>query len=764
MRTQRTLRDGVKLSLASALAATLLVPSGCKQVEDIADKVKGEEAKDESEDKKEETEDKKEETKEEAAPEEKSADPKVDPTPVKEEEIEAVPVEELHTGLDLMLKMVPSDKAEFVIARDPTVFADYMEQGVKFMDGPIEKLTGGEAGNPAMMAELGDLVEAYREVSKFHDKVAPAIDSSGLLPKEGMAWIEENNAEYVVFNGGDPTALQKFVEAIEPGKGENFSHCKAIDGLEGWNVCSKKEGDLGGYKPADDPKPLRDKLTGRVPGIELDDANIIVQMAPDGKPIDAAVTTIPGSIHVAVAMPEGGKEVDELSKALSVGEAKTLANVAPGAGFIWGHVEPKLLEEALKGMGSDAPPPAKDFVGSMTGDFVFAGTVDPGGVVLQAGVSDASKFAGVLTLAEMMSSEVPKELPELGNAKLTFEKLAIEGGGNKADALHVGVTGINEADILKSYTGLHMDAWAFASGDVFTLALGPNTEGVGKLLETKGTGPSEELLAALPPELADGLKKKEVSFAMHMPMDFLQGKQMHDLVASALKEVPDAKPEQVLSLLSLASPLSNASMWMAQPDGKMVFHASVHGIGNTETEEGKVALEAAHKVVDGAEPEAEFGPIATKFAASPMAYAYKARAGSEGPGYMIGSGVGAVAAAALVAVPVAMGSANAALADDLGVTPDAPEPEIVEPTPPKPVKTTKKPAEPKKPKKDPKKDEPKKDPKKDEPKEDPKKDDPKRPTGGDDGGKDKPLPPKPTPDAPDPDEPRKRRLGRGGGR
>ena len=758
MRTQRMLRDGVKLSLASALAATLLVPSGCKQVEDIANKVKGEEAEDESKDKEEATEEDKEETKEEAAPEEKSADPKVDPTPVKEEEIEAVPVEELHTGLDLMLKMVPSADAEFMLARDPTVFVDYMEQGVKFMDGPIEKLTGGEAGNPAMMAELGDLVDAYREASKFHDKVVPAIDDSGLLPKEGVAMIKDGKKEYIVFNADDPTALHKFVQAIEPDEADEFTHCKAIDGLEGWNVCAEKEGDLEGYKPADDPKPLRDKLTGRVPGIDLDEANFIMHISDDGEPIDAAVTTIPGSIHMAIAMPEGNKDFEEVAKNLSVGEAKTLANVKPGAGFVWAHADPKVLEEALKGMGADAPPPAKDFVGVMTGDFVFAGSVDPGGVVLQAGVSDASKFAGLLALADMVKDEVPKELPELGNAKLTFEKVAIEGGGTKADALHVGLTDIKEADILKSYTGLHMDAWAFASGDVFTLAVGPNTEGVGKLLETHGSGPSEELLAALPAELADGLKKNEVSFAMHLPMDFLQGKQMHDLVTSALKEVPDAKPEQILAMLSLVSPLSNTSMWIAQPDGKLVVHASVQGIGNTETEEGKVALEAAHKVVDGGEPEAEFGPIATKFAASPMAYAYKARAGTEGPGYMIGSGVGAVAAAALVAVPVAMGSANAALADDLGVKPDAPEPEIVEPTPPKPVKTKKKPAEPKKPKKDPKKD-PKEDPKK--PKRDPK------PASDDDGGKDdpvvepdKPLPPKPTPDAPDPEEPRKgRKLG-----
>lgn len=741
------LRDGVKLSLTSALAATLLVPTGCDKVEEIADKVKGEESKDEAKDEAKDA-DKvaaKDEAKE-AAPEEHSADPKVDPTPVKEAEVEPVPVEALHTGLDLMLKFVPSDKAEFIIARDATVLADYMEEGMRFVDGPIEKIKKAEGDGTGMMGELKDLVQAYDEVSKFHTKVGPALADSGLLPKEGMAMMKDGGAEFIIFNADDPGALKKFVEAVEPDQADEFQYCKAIESHEGWNVCAEKEADLGKYKTSEDPAPLRDSLVAVLPGIELEEANLLVHVNEGKEQINAAVTTIPGSMHMALAAPSGDREFDEIKKNLSGGEAKSLANVRPGAGFVWGHVDPKVLAGGVAAMGSDAPPPMKDFAASMTGDFVFAGSVEPAGMILQAGVSDASKFNGLLTLADMVKGEIPKEIPELGNAKVAFEKVPIEGGGKKAEAMHVGLSGINEADILKSYTGLHMDAWAFASDDLFTLAVGPNAEGVGKLLETHGTGPSDALLDALPTELADGLRKKEVSFAMHMPMDFLQGKQLQDLARAALKDVPDAKPDDILALVSLAAPFSDVSMWIAQPDDKVIIHMSAQAIGNRETEEGKVALTAAHAVVDGAKPEDEFGPIATKFAASPMAYAYKARAGTEGPGYMVGSGFGAVMAGALVAIPVAVGHANAALGDDLGVKADDPEPEIVEPTPPKKVKVTKKPAEPKK-KPDPKKDEPKRptrDPKKDEPKkDDPKKDDPVVEPK-------KPLPPKPTPDKPDP--------------
>jgi len=743
MRTQRTLRGGFKLPLASVLAATMLVPTGCKQVEDIANKVKGEETKEEpkAEPKKEET--PKKEPEKPAEPEAPApvivADPKVDPTPIKEEEIEALPVEELHTGLDLMLKLVPNDKAEFMIARDPTVVADYIEEGMRFVDGPITKL-GSLKGGPSGLADgLGDLFEAYEETSKFHDKIGPALESSGLAAKEGMAMVMDGKAEYIVFNAEDPLALDKFVTAVDETKAGKVSHCKAIDGLEGWNVCAKKEKDLENYKPAEDPAALRASMEAAVPGIVLADANLIVHMSDDGDMINAAVTTIPGSLHMALVLPEKNKEVKEFRDSLVGGEAKTLANVSPGAGFVWAHVSPKILDKAVKEMGGGAPPPVADFVKSMTGDFVFAGSVNPGGMVLQAGVSDSAAFDGVATLAEGFKEAVPKEIPEFGNAKLAFEKMEI--GTAKVPALHVGVTDIPEADILKSYTGLHMDAWTFASNNVFTVAVGPNAEGIGKLADTTSTGPSPELLAALPAPLSEGLGAKTVSFAMHLPMDFLHGKQMHDLIKATLKDVPDAKPEEVLALTSLAGAFSSTSMWVDQKDEKLVLHWAVQGIGNRETEEGKVALDAAHAVVDGASPEAEFGPIATKFDASPMAYAYKARAGTEGPGYMIGSGVGAVMASALVAVPVAVGKQNAALADDLGVKPDDPEPVIVEPTVPKQPEIKKTP-----PKVDPK---PKAKPKP-KPKADPKKDPRGRPGSRRGGKKDpvvepgRPLPPKPT--------------------
>ena len=225
----------------------------------------------------------------------------------------------------------------------------------------------------------------------------------------------------------------------------------------------------------------------------------------------------------------------------------------------------------------------------------------------------------------------------------------------------------------------------------------------------------------------------------------------HDRFEAAAA-VPDLKAETAIAALGLLAPLSSSTIWISQPAGKPpVFHLSVQGIGNQETEEGKLALTAAHTVADGGDPAEAFKNLESHYASSPMAYAYKARAGTDGPGYLIGSGTGAVIAAAAVAVPLAMGMRNEHLADDLGVKPEDPEPEVKPVEPPKPVKTKDVP------KKDPKKEDPKKaDPKKEDPKkEDPKKEDPKKDPVVEPK---RPLPPKPTED-PKKEEPTKRKKG-----
>jgi hypothetical protein len=654
--------------------------------------------------------------------------------------VEPIPVEELHTGLDLMLKLVPADSNQYVIVRDATVLSDYAEEGTRFLDGPLAKLSTSKIA--ATSPELAMASTGLSAAQPQMEAIKAAVEASGVDLKQGVGLIKhKDDHDYLVFHASDPNAMKSLAQAIaktKDGTPPKELFCKAIEGVDGFNVCADSQAEVDAYKPRDEPGELRTALEDKLTGIKIDDANIVGHIK-DKEEVFLAVSTIPGTVHVAAVVEGGSSDIEEMKKAIKAGEAKTLGTVAPGAGFVWANVAPEAMAGAMKEMAG-LPPDVEGFAKAFNGEVLLAGTIDPGGFVFSAGMTDTAAWTPVATMAIAMKDplieQANKELGALGGAKFVFEELPIAAASGEVKALHMGVTDLAEADVLKAYTGLHLDGWAFAANNGFTVAVGPDKDNVGKLMAASAGGPSEALLASLPLSLSEGFKANEVAAVVHLPVDWVQGKQMHELVKSAFKSVPDFNPDEAIAALSLLAPLSSGTFWIAMPEGKSpVFHVAVQGVGNRETEEGKAALEAAHTVADGGDPETAFAELATRFSASPMAYAYKARAGTDGPAYLVGSGVGALVAAGAMAAPVAMGVRNENLAADLGVKPEDPEPELKPTAVPERPKTEPKKAEPKKatPKKpaDPKKDEPKKDdPKKDDPIVEPK----------------RPLPPKPTED------------------
>ncbi|MCA9652000.1 MAG: hypothetical protein H6712_15995 [Myxococcales bacterium] len=720
----------MSLSLASLL--TLSTLPGCGKLEELTggkeEEAKTEEAKSDGG-----GEEAKADGGEEAKADGGQPEQVADATPAP---VEPIPVEPMLNGLDLMLKLVP-DGAEFVIARDATVVADYVDEATRFLDGPLATL---ETGPFAGERELRDGKDAFDELKGKTDKIKGALDTSGIDLAQGAAMIKaQGGGELIVYHAADPAALPNLGKTVGESELAELK-CKAIEGVEGFNVCADSQGMVDGYAPSSDPAALRSALSENLPGVLLDDANLLAHVE-EGESDETwmAISTIPGQFHIAVNQPND-TEIMEVMKGMEPGPANTLASAQPGAGFVWARMSKALMDDAMTGAKGT---PVEAVSGSFTGEFVLAGSVDPGGIILQAGTTDTAGVEGLLAMGfDMAKDQVPKAIPELPGATLAFEKLPITGGGKTAQALHIGVSGLSEAEVLRSYTGLNLDAWIFAANDAVTLAVGPNAESVGRLLDVGAGGPAQATLDSLPTALADGLGRNEVGMIVHMPMDFLHGAQMHSLVKAALKEVPEAQPEQLLALTSLLAPFSSATMWISKPGERPVVHIAVQSIGNRATDEGRAALDAAHTVADGGDPAVAFTSLATAYAASPMAWAYKTRAGTEGPGYMVGSGVGAALAVAAVAVPIALGKSNAALADDLGVKPeDPPEPEV------KPTSAPKRPVTEPKPKKDPKTT---LDPKT----EDPKTEDPKQPIV-----EPKPLPPVPTKDPEDPEKRPGRRIG-----
>lgn len=641
--------------------------AACDKAEELAAKASGKEDKDAA--KKDdgadgdESKDDAEEKKDEAA-DDKPAEAK--PEPIK--------VEALHTGLDLMLSFVPDTDAEFIIIRDASVLEDYYEEGMRFLDAPLKTLSGSKAAP----SDLRDVNEAYATMQTEGKAVVEALGASGLRLKDGGALIRDKKGKaLIVFAADDPAAIANLAKAMGEDDVE-ADDCGPLAGHEGWSVCAEDKAMLESYKPAEDPKAVRDALQAKLPGVELDEANVIASLPVEGEDAAFAITTLPGLVHFAGAVPLD-REAQQAFSALEGGDTHTLANVQPGAGFVWGRANAALLGMGLAAAAGDAPPEVNKIAGTLTGEFVLAGSVDPGGLVFQAGIKDAGPYSALWEMALEASKEAPEEIPELKGSKLTVEKVPVNHGTNMADALHVSVRGIPEADIVKAFAGIHFDGWAFAANKALTIAVGPDNTNVGKLLDTSGDGISANTLSSLPTPLADGFKRKEVAFAMHLPADFMQGEHMHKLLRAALKNVPDAEPEAVIAAMSLMAPVSSGSLWIEKKPGNAqpIVHMAVQGIGNRATEEGRAALDAAHSVTEGTAPGTAFAPLATKYDSSAMAFAYHTRAGSEGPGSMVGSGVGALAVAGAVTYAAAEGLANESLAADLGVNPSDPEPEII---------------------------------------------------------------------------------------
>ncbi|MBX7082417.1 MAG: hypothetical protein K1X88_24640 [Nannocystaceae bacterium] len=746
------MRPTTRCSVALPLTLSFLVTTipGCSKIEELTGK------KDETVAK---TDEKSEAKTDEKKAEEKKADEKKEEAKV---EAAPIPVAPMLTGLDAMLAFVPDDKAEFVIVRDASVFAEYAEEGAKFFEGPLTAL-GADGG-----ALPGDLAQAKAGLDVAKVKMAEivtAVAASGFRPQEGGAMIKlASGKSLIVFAADKPTAVVDLAKAL--GGGDKMTAtCKAIDGHAGWNVCTDDQATADGYKPAADPAPVRKVLSDELPGVDLDESNVLAHVSADGKPLSFAVATLPGLVHLAMGLPDS-PDVAPMKAALAPGAAPTLSQVQAGAGFAWMRVNPEMIKSAMKDGMNGAPPQVVSMFDSLTGEFVVAGEVSPGGLFIQAGASDTAGMGALYDEALKDPSKLPATIPDLKDSKVTWEKTQIQAAGATVDAFHVAITGVKEADVLKAYAGLSPDFWTFAHDNMLTFAAGPDAANVGKMVEAGGAGPSADLLASLPHQLADALPKNEVSMVVHLPVDALQGASMRKVVDAALKTSTELKPAQINAVLGFLAPLSSATFWVAQPSGTTipVVHLAVQGIGNRATDEGKAALEAARKVAAGGDPATEFGTLASSYGSSPMAFAYHARAGDQGPGALVGSGTGAVALMGAIGFAIATGASNPTLADDLGVKPEEPPPPLEIPT--KPV-TPKHEPDPKKPtpKKDPKKPDPAKpdpakpdpvkpDPKKPDPaKPDPAKPDPKKPV--EPPKPDPKKPPKPTPDPkkPDPKKP-----------
>ena len=443
--------------------------------------------------------------------------------------------------------------------------------------------------------------------------------------------------------------------------------CKKSEESPGYVVCSDKKADLDAYKAggADGVKALRDQMGKEMPGVLIDDSNIIALVEKNW----ISVATHPGLVVMTTMLPPDDSDTKELVAAVSPGPANTLRAVDAGSGFLWARVNPEVVK---KEMGSELGALPPGIVEVLDGEMLLAGHDDPSAVALQFGITDSGPFEGLIALADTVKEDVAKGLPPVGGGTWNFEVTDVPVGPANAKAIHAGLTGVPEADVLASMTGLTLDTYAFAANKTVTLAVGASPAAIGAVAAREGDGPSPELRAYLPPELVTALDANQVSVIAHVPVDALQAPQTRNLIDVALKNESTVPADSVKAVLDMAAPLSSGTVWVTHADNRAQVHIAVQSIGHTADDEGKAALDAAAKVAEGGDPSASFSPLVTQFTASPRLASYRARAG-DSDAALVASGVGAALATGVVMFPVFTQNRNEAIATELGVEPGAAE-------------------------------------------------------------------------------------------
>ncbi len=597
-------------------------------------------------------------------------EPEPEPAPIVAAPIpdEALPVlPEKVDPVDDLFHFVPGgEEGMYVIIRDPTTLLGYVDQGFKTFEKPFAALAAAAADGPD---ELKDAAEAHKEFSEGktkYEQAADKIKNSGIDFSHGFVLASpdgEDKNMVAIYVAEKPDAFKELLSALDDDEASDFTCAEIPD--SGHMGCAKSKKALKAFKPDGDSKKHRQAAEEAMPGVNLDEANIIAHFQDDDDgPIYVAATTPPGTGIVHVGLPTQSNEVKEVIEVLKPVKGKTLRFAQPGAGFMWANVDMEAIKK--KDEVASAPPPLDSVIKAANGEFFIGGNLDPSGFQMHMGVTDTSVVDTLVELGAMTAKGIPKEIPNVPGSKVAFGRAEIDLGGDKRKGLHLSISGVKEANVLTQVMGLTLDGWFYSAKDVASVVVGMDEAGIKALAATEGDGLHEYTRMTLPKSLVESFDKGEVSVISHFPFDSLQGPDVRKLVDAALKNVEAVKPELVGSVLDFMAPFSSTTTWITQSDSHAVVHFAVRGIGNSKTEEGKEALAAMEKVIAGGSREEIYGALAKKYPATSHTNAYKVRAGIESRG-LAGSGIGLIAGAAAVGGALYAGQSNDALAEDLGV-------------------------------------------------------------------------------------------------
>ena len=547
------------------------------------------------------------------------------------------------TELDPLLDLVPAGSPVLVVVRDVDDLLAVAEATLGAVDSPLRAIATAAGGSEA--ADVARVLDGYKTLQTGMRGADFAID-------KGMVVADVGGEGVVIYGTANPTALPTLLRMIGAEGDDLPDDCKAVDTAPGYAVCASTPETLAKYAPGKEGAAVRSKLGERLGSKEVDRANVLAHIAQDpdpGKHVTFGMATTPGLVHFTVGLAQAP---EELGKFLSAGQSPALGLVSPGSGFYWA----KLDSSAISSTPAAGEPMVGNVLKTLTGEVMLGTLADPAALVMLAGVSDPGPAGGLIGLASLQASSLPKTLPDGSSLEVGTETLSI--GGKDTQVLHAKLKPAAEQAEMITKMGLVPEAWLFSAGGYAGVVLGADKAAVEKVVTHSGAGMGSEAVHALPKPLAQGLVDNEVALAMHLPIDGLQSPQLAEAFEKVAAQVPTSElppgvtASQIMSFArAMISPISGLSVWMGPPKDRLVVHVAVSIMGDPRTEEGKAALAAMATVAGGGDAAVAWGDVATKYAGSDRHTAYQARAGTRSDG--------AIASAAMLGVVA--GVAGAAL-------------------------------------------------------------------------------------------------------
>lgn len=512
-------------------------------------------------------------------------------------------------ALDPLLELVPTGSEQFLVVRDVNEILDDTSWLLTAAAGPISRAID--------LDKTPD--EDFRRVVKDFGSIRSAFTDSGIDFDKGFVVVGNGpGSDVLLFASSDPEAFNKLGAKVS-GKPSTMK-CKALGDPAGFVACAEKDdGSVDKYTAGKSASTWRGELAKALPGVELEEANMLGRWRGDDGPDAIAISTAPGLLEVHVAAPLDPQFV----KATAMGPAPALALTPTGGSFIWGRIDRDFMNEQTK----TAPGIVGNVVKTMTGEYFFGALGKPGGIVALFGVDDPVPASGLVPMFSLVQDQVPTKLPDGTALKIGVEPVDVDGAA--VQTVHAVADSPDKELIAK--TGLVPEGLAFAAGKYMAVVLGADAKAVAEIAKLDPAAPAT-VLDVLPADMATALRDGKAALAVQLELDGLQNPELRALMMKAAERMPtdpgDPEPKQLVELgLALAAPLSSLSVWVTRHEGVPLVHVALRSFGDPASEEGKAAHAAVAEIDAGTrDAKTVYGELAARYPDSARAFAYRMRA------------------------------------------------------------------------------------------------------------------------------------------